>query len=189
MHAVLWIFIAAAMGLMLFSTLQENLPDELSFLKTTSVETSPPEADPSLVAKTGITTLEKWTMRRAGDTIELVQRMSGQIEAGGVVYDNPEIGILCHKGRLDVRIDARHATTGTRTTPVEVKPGSSMVWTKGTAKNVFPADPKSLVSTLAKSTGPVKFSFSYIELGNQTVELAPKGLKALLGTLPTTCRV
>lgn len=188
MMAVLWIAIAAAFGLLMFTSLQDSLPDELSILKNKGGSAS--------IQKLGATTTGAerknfnylgWTVRQEGPTVELTKKLNGTIEAGGTVYDNPEIGFLCHLGKLDVRIDTRNAVTGVKTTPLSVSNGAQQNWSKGTGMNIFPDNPQAFAADMAKALKPVEFKFSFVELGAQTVKLNGEGLFALLKQLPPGC--
>lgn len=188
MHAILWIFISVAFGLMLFTSVQDKLPDELSFLKSSpSLETlgqdSPGDTRASF-------TYEGWRVRQEGPTIELVRSFEGSLEGNSRNFEAPEIGILCHDGKIDVRIDTRAATTGTGSTAVTASVGGSgrQMWRKGPGTNIFPPSVKEFTLAISKSLRPLEVTLSFTELGNQTVKLETTGLAPLLAQLPPGCR-
>lgn len=185
MNAVLWIFIALVFGLMLFVSIQEELPPELAFLKNTAVTTGAPAEAGSPQAQNF--NYEGWQVRQSGVTIELVKPLEGRLERDGVVFDTPELGILCHDGKLDLRLDTRLAVTGAKTTPVRFHDVDSP-WTKGLNRNIFPADPTTTVRKLAAAQGSVAVTLSYVELGNQTTTLNLRGLPQLMERLPRSCQ-
>lgn len=191
MHAVLWIFIAIAFGLMLFVSIQEELPPELAFLKAepSGVSTGPSTAGVNTGAKGGTRTFvyEGWTVRQTGATIEIAKPLSGRMEVNGNVFDNPELGILCHGGKLDLRIDTRLATTGTQSTPLAFN-GTTATWAKGAGRNVFPPNPPQLVEGMLKSTQPFDVTLSFVDLGKQKLQFNPAGLEALHRQLPRSCQ-
>jgi hypothetical protein len=188
MHTIIWVFIAAAFGLMLFTGLQDNLPDELSFLKSSTGIESLGQADPGSTRSNF--TYKGWKVRQEGPTIEMTRSFSGNLEANNRSYDLPEFGILCNEGKLDARIDTRSATTGTANTPVTVSLGGAgrQMWVKGTGMNVFPPSVKSFVFTASKALEPIEFTLSYTELGNQKVKLDTTGLAQILAQLPKGCK-
>ena len=191
MHAILWIFIAVAFGLMLFVSIQEELPAELAFLKAeaSGVSTGPTSPSAGAVAKSNTRTFtyEGWSVRQTGATIEIVKPLLGRMELNGNVFDNPELGILCHAGKLDLRIDSRLATTGTQTTPVTFN-GVSATWAKGASRNIFPPNPPQLVGMMLKQGQPFEVTLSFVDLGKQKLQLNPAGLAALHRQLPASCQ-
>jgi hypothetical protein len=188
MNAVLWIALALAFGLLMFTSLQSSLPDELNMFKSQGGDNG--------VEMLGTTTTGAerrnfnylgWNVRQEGPTVELTRKFSGLIQAKGAVYDNPEIGFLCHLNKLDVRINTRNAVMGTRITPLTVSAGSMQTWSKGTDMNIFPGSPKTFAGDMAKSMRPVDFKFTFSELGAHTVTLKVEGLSVLLKKLPSGC--
>ncbi len=191
MNTVLWIFIAIAFGLMLFTSLQEKLPDELSFLKSSpSIEAAPASngaAAASAATAARAFSYEGWAVRQSGSTVELVKGFSGKLESSGDSFDTPSLGILCNQGGLDLRVDTRLATTGTASTPVTLG-ATSEAWQKGTGRNIFPPSPVATVRALVAAAGPVTMTLSFVDLGKRSVTLDPTGLKALVDQLPAGCR-
>lgn len=182
MNAALWIFLAGAFGLMLFVSIQDEIPKELEFLRA-----GPPPvyAEDAALKKTTVQ-LEGWTVSHVGQVYEATKRMSGEIVANGTSYDVPTVGLLCNAGVLDARVDTRMTTTGTKTTKVLMgdKPSN---WPKGTGNNVFPVDAKAFLEHV--KTGPTaKFSFSYVDLGLQPVTLNTEAMSKVLELFPATCR-
>ncbi|MCC5610897.1 hypothetical protein LC612_30150 [Nostoc sp. CHAB 5834] len=179
MNAFLWIFIAVALGLMLFASIQDSLPDELSFLKGEEVATAPGGADGTR------SIYEGWQVRQVGDTVELVKGFRGRLEINGVQHDAPEIGILCSKGKLDLRIDTRIPVTAPVTVAINEVESS---WTKGSGNNILPSDPYDIMKQLSYAGANAKFTLNYKNGGPKTVNLVPTGLSALVAQLPPTCR-
>lgn len=187
MMKVLWVFIAFAFGLMLFVSIQDKLPDELSFLKgTPGAVTVPAASSPGAAgaAKTGV--VEGWTLHQQGSAIEATRRFSGELAVSGTTYDVPEIGVLCNNGKLDARIDSRLGTTGVKTTRVVVD-GEASEWDKGHGSNVFPRDAVAFVHSLLKRDSAA-VTVSYVELGAQTSSLDTRGLKKVLELFPAGCQ-
>lgn len=187
MNAVLWIFIALAFGFMLFTSIQDELPDELAVLKNkgtvTSVEGSPASAPGGVT----VTSYQGWTIRQAPGAEELVRTLTGEANNISVKGKAPEIGILCANGKLDLRIDTRMATTGTAKTDVVVAGASAFPWNKGTGSNVFPQDPHPVLNALMRGTS-ASITLSYVDSGRQTFQVDTAGLKALVNRWPSNCQ-
>lgn len=180
MNTILWVFISLAAGVMLFAGLQENLPPELSFLKSTGETASP-------VTGKSVTRSGPWTITQAGSAIEFSSRLTGRIEVNGTANDTPEIGILCNEGKLDLRLDTRMATTGTRSTPISVSGLGESDWDKSATKNIFPRDPHQLLRLFAAGT-PVSLTISYATLGKFTLQVETTDLPKLIARLPVSCQ-
>lgn len=182
MNTVLWVFIALAFGVILFTGLQDDLPEELSFLKNKSGVTT----QGTVPLGTKVSSYQGWTIRQTSTAVELVKPLQAKIEVNGSAYVNPEFGYLCNAGKLDMRIDTHSSTTGTRMTPVSVAGVGRQEWDKSKSANIFPKDPHALLKVLT-STPSVEFTLSYAELGLQRVTLDTQGLDALIKDLPPSC--
>lgn len=188
MNTFLWIFIALAFGLLLFTSVQDKVPEELSFLRANGGNVATLGENQSGDVRRSFS-YEGWSVRQEGPTIEFTKPFSGEIDVNGTRYDTPVLGILCHQGKLDVRVDTRMATTGTKTTQVTLSAGGRQTWAKGTDTNVFPSDPSGFVAGLAKAMRPLEMTVSYAELGNHTVTVNGQGLLPLVQQLPQGCKV
>jgi len=189
MNTILWVFIALAGAFILFANLQDQLPDELDFLKNkgTTTQVAPSGAQQPAVPGVVISEYQGWTIRKTASTVEFVRPMSASIMVNGTPYAAPEFGLLCDNGKLDMRIDTRMTTTGLKSTPVVVSGLGSQQWDKSSTKNIFPKDSRKMLAHLYTAT-PIDFKFSYAELGVQKAQLDTSALSQLLQALPTTCR-
>lgn len=191
MNAVIWIFVAIAFGLMLFVSIQEDLPPELAFLRAEPGTVPAPDELPNVLPKGASAphtfTYEGWTVRQTGTTIELVKPLEGRMEVNGNVFDLPELGVLCHLGELDLRIDSRLPTTGTQTTPVQFQ-GVASTWSKGVGRSIFPARPTDVVGAMLNNERPLEVVLSFVDLGKQKLTFNPKGLAALYKQFPPGCQ-
>ncbi|KWT98289.1 MULTISPECIES: hypothetical protein [unclassified Variovorax] len=181
MNAILWIFVALAFGLMAFVSIQDKVPEELAFLKSGGgiVEGPLPE-------QLKEEQLDGWTIRQQGPVLEATRRATGDMVVNGTSYDVPSFGLLCNAGAPDARIDSRMATTGVKTTPVEVD-GKAAEWQKGSGLNIFPPNPVEFTRYLA-SKPSVSLTLSFRDLGKQTVVFDTHQLKQLLRGFPQSCR-
>lgn len=182
MNMILWVFLALAFGLMAFLTIQEDLPPELSFLKgngTGVVEQTPGQAQT-------VRQLEGWTITQQGPVLEATRKLSGELVVGGTTYDVPTFGVLCNAGKPDARFDTRMVTTGVKTTSVAID-GKPSEWAKGGANNVFPPNATEFVRYAAQQK-TVALTFSYRDLGKQTVQLDASQLAQLLASFPQSCQ-
>lgn len=189
MNTILWVFIALAGAFILFANLQDQLPDELGFLKNkgTTTQVAPSGAQQPAPPGVVISEYQGWTIRKTASAVEFVRPMAGAIMVNGTPYDAPEFGLLCDNGKLDMRIDTRMATTGIKSTPVVISGLGSQQWDKSSSKNIFPKDSRKMLAHLYTAT-PVEFKFSYVELGIQKAQLDTSALPQLLQALPATCR-
>jgi hypothetical protein len=181
MNAVIWIFVALAFGLMAFVSIQDEVPDELAFLKS-----SGPAIEASAAEQLKEEQLEGWTIRQQGPVLEATRRASGDLVVNGTTYDVPSFGLLCNAGAPDARVDSRMPTTGVKTTPVEVD-GKEAQWLKGSDLNIFPPNPVEFTRYLA-SKPSVSLTLSFRDLGKQTVAFDTHQLKQLLRGFPQSCR-
>lgn len=181
MNAVLWIFVALSLGLMLFLSLQEDIPEEVGFLKVKPALEQLPRYQKQKFDYKG------WSVNQADYTVEMTKRMDGELKLNGSSFEGPVIGVLCHEGALDMRIDARYALTGTTALTVKIN-GKPQAWTRGADTNVFPKAPKALLKVLTESKDPVSFALSYVDFGEQTFTVDVAGLKEMAPQLPPSCR-
>lgn len=190
MNAALWIFLAFAFAVIIFTGFQNDLPEELGFLKNTKPNTVFQLEAPGPTANgEGMTTsqYQGWTIRKTPYAVEFVRTMSANIEVNGNQYSSPEFGLLCDGGKLDIRIDTRTGTTGRTSTPVTVSGLGAQEWDKSSGKNIFPKNAAALLAHLNK-TPKVEFTLSYSELGLQKATLDTTAFAQLLQALPATCR-
>lgn len=189
MHTFLWVFIAAAIGFMLFATLQEQLPDELGFLRMntdgTAVIEDPSPPSPGAWQHYRI---NGWDVQRSGTSLALSRSFRGSLMVNGQTFDTPQLGILCHAGDLNIRIDTRLPTTGTATTPISVE-GTKQEWDKGAQGfNVIARDGGAVLKRLLKAKDVAEFTVSYRDLGVQPVQVSVDGLAELVGQMPASCQ-
>jgi hypothetical protein len=173
MHAVLWIFLAFAFALMLFSSIQDDLPKELSFLKGGKSSASQ--------------TYEGWTIRQAGSAVEYSRLLQFSPAPDNISFKMPELGILCNNGVLDLRIDTKQKTTGAKATSVAIN-GIPYEWDKGTGTNIFPKLPKEALASLV-AANPSQVVLSYAQTGLQpTLVEGMPALSTLIKQLPSSCQ-
>lgn len=185
MNTVLWIFVAIAGGLLLFTSIQDELPTELAFLKGSPVDASAPAAQGSIPQ--GMSQYQGWNIRNVNGAIELTRALQSNIVVNGVVYDSPEFGLLCNKGKLDMRLDTKAQTTGRKTTVVAVGAQAPQPWDKSASFNIFPKKSTALLELL-RTGQPLEFKISYAELGLQAARLDASALPSLLQAMPVACR-
>ena len=184
MLTILIIFLVLAFAALTFSGIQDKLPPELAFLKGT------PSSETVALDGTNYRTFtyEGWSVKQAGGTLEIVKPLIGAVESNGNVFSNPELGIMCNKGHLDLRIDTRMAVTGTADTRVIVGNEKPTAWTKGTGRNIFPGDPSTTLKELLHTDSPVNITISYVDLGTRTLVFNPQGIRPLVDQFNRNCR-
>lgn len=184
MNTALWVFIALAFGLLLFTSLQGDIPDELSWLRMEPAGSTAPAAS---TPGAGSLTYEGWSVKYAPETLEIIKTVGQPVQAGNTLLQPPELGILCHQGKLDIRLKTRNATTGIQTTPV-VFGDVEAAWEKGKANNSFPPNPQALLQDLQRATGPIRVVVSLKDHGNQQFVLDTRGASELISRFPVACR-
>lgn len=167
MNAVLWIFIALSFGFMLFVSLQDHVPDELSFLKGGDEKVfytiNMPSAD-------GEYTIGNWTVYKQGTSYELKKNVTAT-ESSKDVPAMPQIGILCHQGSWDFRIDTKFATTGVKKTKISFNESLGFNFERGVGTTVFPVDPRKVVEKFYKSNNldnKMIVKISYVDFGEKS---------------------
>lgn len=184
MMTVLFVFIAIAFGLLLFSSLQDKIPDELSFLRASPTVSSLGAVAPG--AK--VTQYKGWQVSQIGTTIEALKAFNGPLTANGGTYTAPIIGILCNNNSLDVRVESTEPTTGSKGSSVIVAGAPEQTWARGVGTNLFPPDPSALLRTLITAPRGVTLTLSYRNLGAQSSLLDTTGLSELVERFPANCR-
>lgn len=179
---VLIIIIVFAFALLGFAQVQDELPEELAFLKGAGAGLVDQDA-----AGLQRGQYEGWQLAQDGHVIEVSRKFSGELQAAGAAYEAPVIGLLCDNGRLDVRIDTRLATSGETTSLVYVNSVPS-AWAKGYGTNIFPADSLALVSQLMKAKNTAEVALEYRDLGKRTLQLDVSRLPKVLEMFPASCR-
>lgn len=175
MNTFLWIFIAFAFGILLFTSLQEKLPDELSFLKQSAVVKTKDAAG--------------WSVSQQGEAVELSYSMPNTTEGSSPAI----LGILCYKGALDVRLNPQVATTGLEKTPVSVSGRGEELWEKGIDNpqsktfNTYPKQPIYFIKHIL-SNQKLNFTVSSISQGLQSYSLDSTALSSLLNKFDNSCQ-
>lgn len=166
MNTVLWVFFALAFGLMLFVSLQDEIPQELTALKT-----QPDQAQ-------GYTSYEGWRAVVQGDTVEVRKRFEKPV----TVF----VGFLCTPKGLDARLELTARVPPVENLMVGVAKEQPQAWERGTGKNIFPPAPKLFAQQLISRAGDVKVT---IQAGNfnKEVLIDSRGLREMLSQLPAHC--
>lgn len=167
MNTVLWVFIALAFGLMLFVSLQDDIPQELSALKT-----QPDQAQ-------NYTAYEGWRAVVQGQTVEMRKR-----------FDKPTtalVAFLCTPKGLDARMELTARVPPVENLWVWVNKEQPQAWERGAGKNIFPPAPKLFAQQLTAQVGTIKVT---IQAGkfNKEILVDTRGLREMLAQLPPQCR-
>lgn len=182
MAAIFVIFVVLAFALLLFSSLQDDIPDELSFLrsKPTGAVVAPNTAK--------VVTYKGWKATQVGSAVELVKAFNGTIAVGAIMYPAPEIGVLCYDNKLDIRVNTKSPTTGTTTSEVAVGTDAAQAWGKGAGNNLFPPQPDQFLRALVEAKTGLTLNVSYRTLGVHASTLDTTGLAELVQQLPPNCK-
>jgi hypothetical protein len=185
MHTFIWVFFAIGFALMLFSSIQDDIPDELSFLKGTPSFGVPAALPPGAQQFTHL----GWRVTESPGTAEIVRSFNGPITVNGQSFEAPELGLLCYQGVLSVRIDTRLPTTGIRNSPVGFA-NTNQMWDKGaTGTNLLAVDPRAtLRGLLSGAKGAAALTLSYRDLGAQSAEIDLTGIGELAARMGPGCQ-
>ena len=185
MNKVLWIFIAFAFGLMFFASLQDDLPDELAFLKSKGALAGSRELPAQTAAlANGHYQMGAWVLRKENSAVELIKAFAAA--PGSPVGTSAQLGILCANGQLGVRIDAGGALRPRCTVKLDITGLGNQAFTRGPGSNLIAKSPGKIKAHLA-STGFLAVSLP-LERTDVNVVLDGAGLGSLLDLLPETCR-
>lgn len=169
MFTVLWVFIAAAFGIMLFVSISPNIPQELSFLRTT----------PESVA--GFKPVNGWTVIKEGTSVEVRK----SFKTPSLVT----VGFLCSNTGLAARVQVTFRILAVESVGVSINGANFQGWSRGASKNILPPDAKAFARYVASQQAPVKL---HIQAGDKRfdkmVEFDPSGLNAMLAQLPPICQ-
>lgn len=177
-NKIFWIFFAVAMGIILFASIQNKLPNELGFLKQKEGAT-PGASSPALAGYEG------WTILSENGAVEL--RKSLVSSSGG--GSDPIIGVLCDKGTLNIRVDPKFAAEGKTTAELALIGTQSLdsLWYKTKSTNLIAPRPREVLGLLlASSTVQLQMVASG---GRRTsLTLDTKGLAPLVNQFPLSCQ-
>lgn len=179
MSWVFWVLIALALGFMIYSSIEDELPESLAVLKSKGAATQV-QAPKEMVAENG------WSIRTDGANIEIAKSFAAGIERDGVRYDAPTLAFLCSDGRVFARIDTQLKTTGRKATPVRLGRSEPLPWDKASGTNVLAPEPVKLLSKLSQEA-EFTFEFEYVDFGRQALKVDTAGIKAAVSQFPPNC--
>lgn len=174
MNAILWIFIALSFGIMLFVSIQPEIPDELSVLKGTPAKSAPSKLNDGMYM---VNNNVKLTVVNSEDLVEL----SFPVETSELISN---ISLLCHKGELDAKVTTIAQTTGTTVTSVKV---NSVIekWNKGNDSVIFPHSPAKFSRDLLRQD-PLELRLSQLDgIKEEKIDVSP--MTAAIKSVPTKC--
>lgn len=185
---IIFALICIGVGLVLYSGIQADLPDELSFMKskpsgavvenTTTVDSAP----------LPVTTSAAWNILAMGEMVEVSRDFSNDIHGnGGVRYDRPVFYLTCYKQGLYARIDTRLHTKGEKSAEVDWQ-GIHQTWVHGSGQNIFSPDALAIVKSI-KGRNTAQVSLTFDEAPKQTFELKLDGMTWALQQLKRSCAI
>jgi hypothetical protein len=185
MFTFLWVFLSIGLALLLFSSLQDKIPDELSILKGT-----PSFGVPAVLpAGTQQFNHRGWRVVESAGTTEIVRSFNGPATVNGQAFEAPELGLLCYQGTLNIRVDTRLPTTGLKNSLVEFA-NVQQLWDKGaTGTNLLAVDPRStLRGLLSGARDASRITLSYRDLGVQSADVDLAGIGELVSRMGPGCQ-
>lgn len=185
---VLMCFIAIVIALLLYSKIEDQLPEALHLPKTSRngslvvTDTRNSAAVGGLVVP-GAT----WQVRGDGKNVELVRDFDGSLEVNGQRYDAPTLVVTCFDGELFAHVDLRMAVQSDGKYGKVRTPAGDQQWRLGQGHDLYSPTPKAMLAAV-QADKPFQLRLPYAELGVQTVTFTPKGGRSALAALPTSCR-
>lgn len=189
MNAALWIFLALAFGFMLFVSLQDHLPEELEFLKGGDQKSF---YSIELPAADGQYDIGGWSVSKQGSSYELKKQMA-PTESSQDFPKMPVVGLLCHQGAWDFRLDTKFNTTGVKKTKISFNESLGFNFERGLGTTVFPFNPKIVVEKFYKINNidnKMIVKISYVDFGEKTFFLEnTKEMSSIMHALSHLCPV
>lgn len=186
---MLFALLCIGVGLVMFSGIQSQLPDELSFLKS-----KPPTS--SAVVESGsvqeaqalpAVTASAWTVESSADGVEISRDFANEIRSASQRYDRPTFYLTCYRQVLYARIDTRLHTKG-RSQAKVIWQGNPQIWVHGEGQNIFAPDAAQVLRSLHQQTAATA-SLEFEEAPRQTLTLHLTGLDRALTVLGKSCRL
>lgn len=179
MWTILWVFIAIAVGFMMYAGIQDEIPESLALLKnngTTAASTVKP-----------IATYKGWQVNKDEKTgaVEIIKAFTTSAPQIGVASLNgpPIVGILCQSGISDLRLNL---AAPIKSTTVELN-GKAIELEKGSQFNLFPKE-KGEMLQIIRNTPQISIKVMYDSLGSYDLSLNTEGINELITQLPKGCQ-
>ena len=187
---MMWFLIctlALLVGLAMFARLQPDIPEELSFLKS-----SPPSGlvvttdhDPNAAGAQALPDYAEatagWKLQVVGQDRELSKDFNEAIAGpNGQAYDKPTLYLTCYQGKLFARVNTRLRVAGDQ--PVHMNVAKMPGWKEGEQQNWYSNNASALASQMvARKT--VQVTLQFAEVGTQRFTFNAAGIPTVAKNL------
>jgi len=186
---VLMCFIAVAIGFIMYSSIEEKMPEPLRLPKGSSKVGAAAGAAGQGGGSFGpvASSSRMWQVRGDGQNVELVRDFRALIEHQGQQYDAPTLLLTCYGGELFVGVDL-HMAPAMKGERAQVKVNTAtQSWTAGEGHRLYSPAPKSVLAAV-RAEKPFDLVLPYAELGAQRVTFEPVDGAKALAYFPASCR-
>jgi hypothetical protein len=189
---VLMCIIAGAIGLILYSSIQDQVPDVLKLPKGSGASAqvadgkqgvSPGGSGFAPVASSS----RMWQVRGDGVNVELLRDFRTRVSHAGLDYDAPTLMLTCYGGEVFVGVDLHMAPAVTGDKASVRALGSAQSWTVGEGHRLYSPAPQALLAAV-RAERAFEMVLPYAELGNKTVSFEPADGAKALAYFPPACR-
>lgn len=189
---MMWILmccIALFVGFMLYSSIEDKVPELLSLAKLgpKSSTVVPSAQPPNQAPLEGVVfSSQAWQIRGDGVNAELTRDFQGSIEFNGQRFDAPALILTCYEGEVFARVNMRMAIATSGSKATVGTPTGSQQWSLGQGNEVYSPTPKVILAAVGQEKS-FKLTLPYAEIGSQTVTFTPKDGKRAIAALPAAC--
>jgi hypothetical protein len=185
--------IAGAIGLILYSSIEDKVPEILRLPKSSSSSSAhvAPGAKNTNQGGTGFAPVASssrmWQVRGDGANVELLRDFRGMVEHEGNRYDAPTLLLTCYQGEVFAGVDL-HMAPATKGEKAPVRAlGTAQSWTVGEGHRIYSPAPQALLAAV-RAERKFDMVLPYAEIGNKTVTFDPADGAKALAYFPPACR-
>lgn len=192
---VLMCIIAGAIGLILYSSIEDKVPDVLRLPKSSSGSSAQVAHGGKNTQQGGsgfapvASSSRMWQVRGDGANVELLRDFRGMVEHEGNRYDAPTLLLTCYQGEVFAGVDL-HMAPATKGDKASVRAlGVAQSWTigEGDGHSIYSPAPKALLAAV-RAERKFDMVLPYAELGNKQVTFDPADGAKALAYFPPACR-
>lgn len=189
---VLFCILALVVGLMLYSTIEEKLPEVLHLPKASSgsahVASGAKNGQPGGAGFAPVASSSRmWQVRGDGANVEVLRDFKGLIEHEGRQYDAPTLTLTCYGGEVFAGVDL-HMAPAIKGEKASVRAlGVAQSWTVGEGHRLYSPAPQALLAAV-RAEHKFQMVLPYAELGEKQVTFDPVDGAKALAYFPPACR-
>lgn len=193
----LWAGIAAMAAIILFSGIENDIPDDVRQLlrlkKPDSELVTTSKAQPTSSVGYFQRSPSKWSVRSDGSSFEVSREATSPLsDSAGRLIDSPYLTIHCFQGALYVylqpQLPIRRKDDGTVAISYSLGKGSEHrgVWRTGKELALFADNPRSVLAQFTAAS-LAEFALPYAEGPTQRIRFTLTGLTDALRDMPKSC--